>query len=134
MRPRLAPIVGLFLTGALVAGCGSDSSSSDSPSASPATPTVTVTVTETATPTEPTASAQTGPQECPPQADIRIRILMGQIDCASAYSVAARLDRGGAKRQTVDGYVCEFGTAMTRPTIFTCTDRALGAEFAADER
>jgi hypothetical protein len=58
---------------------------------------------------------------------------MGQIDCAAAYDVAGRLDRGGAKRQSVDGYVCEFGTAMTRPTIFTCTNRALGAEFAADE-
>lgn len=143
MRPRLAPIAAVILAGAVLTGCGSDSpaessesseSPSTSPSAAPATPTVTVTETETATPTEPAASAKTGPQDCAPQGDLRIRILMGRIDCGSAYRVAAQVDRSGEKRQDVAGYVCEFGTAMTRPTIFTCTNLDSGAEFAADER
>jgi hypothetical protein len=130
MRPRSAPIVGLLLAAAFVAGCGSGASSSVSPapSASPSDPP------STAPPTSPLASPEPGRQTCAPHADITITILMGRIDCASSYLLAARVDRSGEKRQHIDGYVCEFGNAMSRPTIFTCTDREARAEFAVDER
>ncbi len=59
--------------------------------------------------------------------------MRGRIDCASSYLVAARVDLNGQKRQDINGYVCEFGNAMTRPTIFACTNRKARAEFAVDQ-
>lgn len=93
-----------------------------------------MTVTVTATPTDPVTLPRSVTKECAPKTDVQITVFEGLIDCATSYLIAARYDLDGAKRQNIDGYVCESGTIETLPTIFTCTNREVGAEFTVDER
>ena len=138
MRPRLVAVLGPVAVAALVAGCGSD----DSSSAAEPTPTVTVTATATATATAtvtatPSGAASTtaspAAQECPASEGGRVRVVVGQLDCDAAAAIAAGYDLDGEKRQEVQGYVCESGNAMTRPVVFTCTDRAGGRELVVEQ-
>lgn len=78
-----------------------------------------------------TAADAVGPQTCPKTDKYRIRIVSGQITCTIAADVAAQYRTQGPSVQRIDGYTCQSGNAMTRPTVFTCT--ATEAEFAVDQ-
>ena len=136
----------LVLGAALTAACGGGSTTTSDATPSP-TGTVTTSPSPTPAPTtastsvsasvsaSPSASATAaGLRRCAPQGKLQVVLVTGTVDCAAAYAVTGKYDFDGEKRQTVDGYVCETGNAMTRPTVLTCTDRRNRDEFSVDEK
>ena len=148
LRPSV--ITPALLVVALSSACGgsptgspSDTPSSISPSSNAtatSSPTASANPSASATPsasTSPSTSASptaTGLRRCAARGTLQVVLVSGTVGCAAAYAVTARYDFQGDKRQTVDGYVCETGNAMTRPTVLSCTDRRTRDEFSVDQR
>jgi len=89
----------LLAAGALVS-CGGDEE--------------TVTTTETVT----TPPSQSG--DCGTQGGYAVKVVNGEVPCATAKSTVAGYDPQGAKVQKVGPYTCEGGEAAVRPLAFTC--------------
>lgn len=137
MRPVITALAAVLL----LAACSSTdegnpqdtapaTSAASSPGSSAATSAATSAASTPATAQATTPSATTA-GECPAQAQYRVTIVTGTLECAAAYAVAAKFDRQGAAVQQVDGYTCQSGTAATRPVLFTCTSPT--AEFTVSE-
>jgi len=92
--------VTLLLVAGSLASCGGDEE--------------TVTTTETVT----TPPARSG--DCGTQGAYAVKVVKGEVPCATAKSTVAGYDPQGAKVQEVDAYTCEGGEAAVRPLVFTC--------------
>lgn len=125
MRPVITALAAVLL----LAACSSTDEGNPQDTA-PATSAATSAPSTPATAQATTPSATTA-GECPAQAQYRVTIVTGTLECAAAYAVAAKFDRQGAAVQQVDGYTCQSGTAATRPVLFTCTSPT--AEFTVSE-
>jgi hypothetical protein len=111
-----------------LAACGDDGEDTTA-----ATVTQTAPATETTTGPDETAdtTAPEGPDDpaggCAGSDGNQIEILSGDVDCAAAQQTAAGYDTQGSRVQEIGEWICEGGSAQTRPVIFTCTGP--GGEF-----
>ncbi len=118
-RPTFVAIV----LAAALAGCGDEQKAVTvtAPQGEPA-PQATLTTTNPAS----------GPgSDCGEAGGLRLKVVLGDLECDELRKVAAGYDLDGVKVQEVRGWTCASGTADTRPIIYTCARD--GDEFVGEE-
>jgi hypothetical protein len=70
-------------------------------------------------------------QRCAPRGEQQLDIVDGQLTCDAAYDIAAAYDPAGEKYQTIQGFTCYTGNAMTKPEWLSCVSGE--TDFAVNE-